>query len=352
MIRKSVLAVLAVATIAPLLGAQTPRPRKAPRPEARTFSFSYTGNRARIGVLVNRVANTETDHVGAKIDGVTPGGPAEKAGLKAGDIITRFNGTSLAGVTSEVEDESGPGHKLIELVGALDPGDTVRVEYRRGSDAKTASIVTDESARTIWRGEEPAIVGGLMGPENGPFATAERGFGGFGGFGFCFGDAWCDLDLVTLSPELGEYFGTREGILVVKAPGDSALPLKGGDVILSIGGRKPTSPAHAMRILRSYDVGESVSIEIMRHERRQTLSWTVPQREGIWRNRGPRGQGEQSFWWVQPGVEAATERAAELQMEEAERGMRDLLRFRVDDELREQEIRALQGALGRPSTSI
>jgi hypothetical protein len=352
MIRNAVLAVLAIATIAPLLGAQTPRPRKAPRPEARTFSFSYSGNRARIGVLVSTQANTDTDRLGAKLDGVTPGGPAEKAGLKTGDIITRFNGTSLAGVTSEDGDESGPGHKLIELVSDLDPGDTVRVEYRRGSDTKTARIVTDESSRSIWRGGEPAIAGDLFG-ETGPFASTARGFS------VCFGDAWCDLDLVTLSPDLGEYFGTREGILVVKAPGDSALPLKGGDVILSIGGRKPTSPEHAMRILRSYDVGESVSIEIMRHERRQTLSWTVPQREGIWRQRGPRGQGEQSFWRVQPGVEAATERAAELEMEKAERGIRDLLRhrvddlrLRVDDELRQQEIRALQESLWRASTSI
>jgi len=352
MIRNAVLAVLAAVTIVPVLGGQQPpRPRKAPRPpETRAFSFTVGGNRARIGVLVNTAANAETDRLGAKIDAVTPGGPAEKAGLKAGDIITRFNGTSLAGASSEDEDESGPGHKLIELVGDLDTGDTVRVEYRRGGETKTASIITDESKSMIWRGQEPGFVGGLMGPENGPFASTERGFG------FCFGDAWCDLDLVTLSPELGEYFGTREGILVVKAPGDSALPLKGGDVILSIGGRKPTSPAHAMRILRSYDVGENVSIEIMRHERRQTLSWTVPQREGLWRHRGPRGQGEQgeqSFWWVQPGVEAATERAAELEMEQAERGMQDLLRLRtLDDALRQQEIRARQGSLGRASTSI
>ena len=334
MIRKSVLAVLAIATIAPLLGAQTPppRPRKAPRPEARTFSFSYSGNRARIGVLVNTQANTDTDRLGAKLDGVTPGGPAEKAGLKAGDIITRFNGTSLAGVNSEDEDESGPGHKLIELVGDLDPGDTIRVEYRRGSDTKTASIITDESQRTIWRGQEPEIAGGLFGPET-PFASTERGFS------FCFGDAWCDLDLVTLSPELGEYFGTREGILVVKAPGDSALPLKGGDVILSIGGRKPTSPAHAMRILRSYDVGESVSIEIMRHERRQTLSWTVPQREGLWRHRGPRGQGEQSFWRVDPDLGDLTGPAVERSMEEARRSM-------------QEQLRTLRSAMRRSSTAL
>jgi hypothetical protein len=77
-------------------------------------------------------------------------------------------------------------------------------------------------------------------------------------------------------------------------------------VILSIGGRKPTSPAHAMRILRSYDTGEAVSIEIMRHERRQTLSWTVPESsERNWRRTPPgrsRERGQPSFWRVpRPG---------------------------------------------------
>ncbi|HKC47095.1 MAG TPA: PDZ domain-containing protein, partial [Gemmatimonadales bacterium] len=85
---------------------------------------------------------------------------------------------------------------------------------------------------------------------------------------------------------------------VVKAPADSGLPLKGGDVILSIGGRKPTNPAHAMRILRSYDAGETVSIEIMRHQKRSTISWTVPDENRRWRARtAPRERGEQSMWW-------------------------------------------------------
>jgi len=85
------------------------------------------------------------------------------------------------------------------------------------------------------------------------------------------------IELVNLNPDLGEYFGTREGVLVVRASEDSTLPLKGGDVILAIGGRKPTSPMHAMRILRSYDTGETVSIEVLRKQKRTTLSWKVPE---------------------------------------------------------------------------
>jgi len=115
--------------------------------------------------------------------------------------------------------------------------------------------------------------------------------------GFCMGEAWCDLDLVTLNPDLGDYFGTKDGVLVIKAPADSGLPLKSGDVILSIGGRKPTSPSHAMRILRSYDAGETVTIDIMRHQKRSTLSWTVPDENHGWHIR-QRPKGEQSMWIV------------------------------------------------------
>jgi hypothetical protein len=66
-------------------------------------------------------------------------------------------------------------------------------------------------------------------------------------------------------------------VLVVRASEDSTLPLKGGDVIVAIGGRKPTSPMHAMRILRSYDEGETVTIDVLRKQKRSTLTWKVPE---------------------------------------------------------------------------
>jgi hypothetical protein len=279
------------------LAAQTPPPPpaprtpRAPRPDGRMFTFSMSGNRGRIGVLVNTVADSSSDKYGARIDGVTPGGPADKAGLKAGDIITKFNGTSLVRASSgnDDEDESRPGTRLIELAHQLDTGDTVRLEYRRGSDTKSVTLVADEVSYSM--GDMGPMMRGFAMPKMPPMMMMGDG----DGMAMCFGDAWCDLDLVTINPDLGDYFGTKDGVLVIKAPADSGLPLKSGDVILSIGGRQPTSPGHAMRILRSYDAGESVSIEIMRHQKRQTLSWTVPEADH-WRRRTPRPGGEQSLW--------------------------------------------------------
>jgi len=237
---------------------RTPRAPRAPR----AFAFSFSDNHGRIGVIVRTDASAESDKIGAKIEGVTPGSPAEKAGLKVGDIITKFAGTSLGGIKAEDEDESGPGHKLVALARKLEPGDTVRIEYRRGADAKQATLVAED------------LDGGMRMDMPGPMVMPRMpGMD----FEWSFGEPWGDLELVSLNPDLGEYFGTKDGILVVKAPADSTLPLKGGDVILAIGGRKPTSQSHAMRILRSYEAGESVSIDILRKQKRMSLTWKVPE---------------------------------------------------------------------------
>src|SRR2546421_10205318 len=118
----------------------TPRPPRPPRdPRARAFMLS--DHRGRIGVVVKTDASPETDKIGAKIEGVTPGGPADKAGLKVGDIITKFNGTALAAVKAEDEGESCPGRKLVEHARKLEPEDAVHVEYHRGNDTRHGSVV-------------------------------------------------------------------------------------------------------------------------------------------------------------------------------------------------------------------
>ena len=102
--------------------------------------------RARLGIKVNLQARS-TDSIGAYVDAVTPGGPAAQAGIRSGDIITKLDGKSvLAGGAAEDGDrhmhESLPGLRLIELAARLEPNDTVAVEYRRGKDRRTASVVT------------------------------------------------------------------------------------------------------------------------------------------------------------------------------------------------------------------
>jgi S1-C subfamily serine protease len=189
--------------------------------------------------------------------------------------------------------------KLLELARELDPGDSVQVEYRRGTENRRATLVA-EDVRGEGQFRGPSGVWGQLPDKIEGWRDGGPGFEFFGpdnmpgGFTFSFGMPWAGLNLVTLDADLGEYFGTREGVLVVKAPADSALPLKSGDVILAIDGRKPTRPEHAMRILGSYQPGEAVKLDIMRQKRRSTVTWTVPDEDEMRRVR-PRQRVRQEF---------------------------------------------------------
>ena len=94
----------------------------------------FMQRRARLGITVNLQAK-ETDSLGAFIQSVTPGGPASKAGIRSGDIITKLDGKSVLERNNRkvAEGESAPGVRLIEMAAKLDPGDTVAIEYLRAS---------------------------------------------------------------------------------------------------------------------------------------------------------------------------------------------------------------------------
>jgi putative serine protease PepD len=66
---------------------------------------------------------------GLFVQTVAPGGPAAKAGLRTGDVITKINGEPA---TSNVQ--------LQELTVTKKPGDTVPVEYWRDGQSATATI--------------------------------------------------------------------------------------------------------------------------------------------------------------------------------------------------------------------
>jgi hypothetical protein len=270
--------------LAASVAAVAPSPLPAQEGNVRVFAFG----RPRIGVSLEARANAETDKLGAKVREVTPDGPAEKAGIKAGDIITRFNGVALGGLKAEDDDASGPTEKLIDLAQKLEAGDTVKVEYRRDNDSRSTTIVAKDlselSAMRMRSFEMPRMPAGpgMPGPEMmGPDMSRPRiridGPEGMGqGFRFMLRDDNDDLRLMELNPELGDYFGTKEGILVLQSPADSTLPLKAGDVIATIDGRKPQSVEHARKILDTYQSGETVKMEIMRKQKKLTLTWKVP----------------------------------------------------------------------------
>ncbi|WP_051223718.1 S1C family serine protease [Conexibacter woesei] len=71
---------------------------------------------------------------GVKLAAVTAGGAAAAAGLKAGDTITAIDGTTV-----------GDADALASLIASHQPGDRVRVTYRRGSASATVTATLGES---------------------------------------------------------------------------------------------------------------------------------------------------------------------------------------------------------------
>lgn len=267
------------------------------------FMHTLQSDRGFIGVTVDPRPR-DTDRHGAYIVAVTPNYPADKAGLRAGDIIVRIDGKELARGSTErtvSADESLPWIRLSEIVGKLEPGKEVPLEYRRDNRNHDTRITPVEDSR--WTARTAPTVAWVDGdrvrvtPPSGvmvfptvPDAPAAPRFSGtytFGpdssrapfrsysdgaGFAFTFGGPLAELELVAMNPGLGTTFGTDRGVLVVNAPEKSALGVKAGDVITAVDGRTVETPSELIRVLRTYDAEKSFTLTIFRDKQRQSVN--------------------------------------------------------------------------------
>lgn len=232
--------------------------------------------RAMLGVNISGVPGDGKSD-GVKILGVGPGSPADNAGLRAGDTIISIDGESLTGTSS-----SDSSEKLLKHMAGIEPGKSVTLAYRRNGKTERVKIKTadmrpmDRMAMSRFGPGMKIIRRGFNGPRGGAGAIALNDAPFFSG---PFARQWGDLELAPLSQRLGKYFGTDSGVLVIHAPRDDKMKLEDGDVILSIDGRKPNDPGHAMQILRSYATGEKLTMEVMRDKRHRKVEMTIPEAE-------------------------------------------------------------------------
>jgi S1-C subfamily serine protease len=213
----------------------------------------FEPGRAIVGVELDAGAGS----AGARVREVSPGGPAAEAGIRPGDVIVAVNGTAVTG--------EQPERQVVTIMRDVKPDSRVTLRVLREGKAREF-VVTARPGPVLFATTHgvPDVVYGAWPQLEGAFML-HRPF--------------MDLELVTLTPRLGSYFGTDKGVLVVRAPGDSAaLKLEDGDVILAIDGRQPTSGSHAARILASYQPGEKLTLRVLRQHKTQELEATIPER--------------------------------------------------------------------------
>ena len=199
---------------------------------------------------------------GVEVMSVSPSGPAEKAGLRKGDVVTTVDGKPL-----RKAGERSASRQLVEHLRGVEPGQVVKLDYLRDGKKMSASVTTVAAEPPMMRvmREHMPMLEGMDLP-----IDLEAFMGGHG-------RGFRSLELVPVTPKLGQYFGTDKGLLVVRAPAAAGSKLEEGDVILTIGGRTPENPRHAFRILGSYQPSEQVKVEVLRQRKRLTVDMQVPE---------------------------------------------------------------------------
>ena len=196
--------------------------------------------RGRIGVTIAAVTKEVAESIGlgkptgAMVRGVESGGPADKAGIEAGDIITKVDGKLI--------DKSGD---LPRIVGATKPGSkTVLQVFRRGSSRDVSVTVAEfeaDAPTRVSQGEGAAPSGG--------------------------GKSALGLTVSELSEAAKRELKLRGGVRVDAADAAAARAgLREGDVILALDNAEIADVKQFMAVASRAEKSRAVSVMVRRGE--------------------------------------------------------------------------------------
>lgn len=236
---------------------------------------------------------------GVRIAGVTPDSGAAAAGLRSGDRLLGIDGKTISAADGAARVEQAR-----ELLSAVDTGTAVKLAYERNGKQGVVSVTPKVSDRMLFMpdvggefpGQARVIELRTRDAAGGPRiaqAHARRNAGDphrhaewsaaiapdvrreivrLGSD--CKGDdcrlpalaeafRWSGLNLATVDAQLGRYFGTSDGVLVLST-GNELAGLQAGDVIRKIGGNVVDTPRAAMDALRAQPANSKVTVEYLR----------------------------------------------------------------------------------------
>ena len=233
-----------------------------------TFATPAQSNAAFLGVL------SEDNELGAKINEVSEGSPAEKAGLKKDDIITNVNDTKITGPKD-----------LYEAIGKFKPSEKVEISILKDG-AKTK--LTVELAKNVPQSFSYTTPNGGMTIEPNWVPNAPRGRGNNGSqrFGFEFPQI----------PELNNIFGNiekpklgisvedveeNEGVKISSVSENSPAAkagLKENDIITEVNDKKVKDVDGIKPIIKGATEGTVFKFNITRNGKKTVIEVKIPKK--------------------------------------------------------------------------
>jgi len=253
-----------------------PVPPEAPM----AFSFSTDGG-GYLGVSPENIGKENMSEYGLSaprgvgISSVSQNSPAERAGLKKGDVILQFDSEPMTS-----------SRKLLRLIGEASPEQAVRLTISRNNAEHQVSVTlgkrTDIS-RT-FRAATPDLNGLFrMNPPNAPNAPREWGNMPEAYSGLMLGNnRRVGVTTTALTKQLADFFGVSggHGLLVTSTSENSPAAkagLRAGDVITEVNGEKVEESGDFIRALNRKEEGE-VTLTIIRDKSQRTIKVTPERR--------------------------------------------------------------------------
>lgn len=213
---------------------------------------------------------------GVVVEDVREGSPAEKAGIRKGDVIAEFDGERVRSA-----------RQLSRLVGETPDGRTVHTSLLR--DGKHVEVqVTPEDSRRAGRGPDGDFQFAFPPEHFEHHAGGDAGGNQFffdtlpppspDGFARMPGRGRLGVGVQDLTPQLAEYFGAKAGVLVNSVVPDSPAAkagLKAGDVITTINDTAVGDSGALRKAVGSADEKADLSVGYMRDKKTATAKATL-----------------------------------------------------------------------------
>jgi serine protease Do len=202
------------------------------------------------------------DARGVEITRVEIGSPADKAGIKAGDVLLTYNGENILGA-----------QQLGRLVAETPIGRRIRIDYWRNGRTESTVVTTAAAQHPMVR---VAPITGLDLPDMRNFVMPDVPEPMM-----IWKNSMLGVKCEPIDAQLARYFGVKEGVLIrsvdKNSPGDKA-GIRAGDVLTSIDSHAVNGPRDLSSFTRTQrEPRNSVSVTLVRDHKEMTLNVPVSQ---------------------------------------------------------------------------